>query len=98
MPAIYLTEDDVQELLDVDTAIPLVEAAFRNLSDGKAQNIPRARSFAKGIALHAMSAHHPEFTAIGTADSKGVITCISGPGAPLPFRNRNVFLAAMAAD
>ncbi len=45
MPALYLTEDDVQELLDVDTAIPLVEAAFRNLSDGKAQNIPRtARS------------------------------------------------------
>ncbi len=56
MPAIYLTEDDVQELFDVDTAIPLVEAAFRNLSDGKAQNIPRARTFAKGIALHAMSA------------------------------------------
>ncbi len=56
MPAIYLTEDDVQDLLDVATAIPLVEAAFRGLSDGKAQNIPRARSFAKGIALHAMSA------------------------------------------
>ncbi len=56
MPAIYLTEDDVQDLLDVATAIPLVEAAFRGLSDGKAQNIPRARAFAKGIALHAMSA------------------------------------------
>jgi ornithine cyclodeaminase/alanine dehydrogenase-like protein (mu-crystallin family) len=56
MPAIYLTEDDVRELIDVATAIPLVETAFRSLSEGHAQNIPRARAFAKGIALHAMSA------------------------------------------
>jgi len=56
MPAIYLTEDDVRELLDVATAIPLVEAAFRNLAEGKANNVPRARAFAKGIALHTMSA------------------------------------------
>jgi len=56
MPAIYLTEDDVRELLDVATAIPLVEAAFRNLADGKANTVPRARAFAKGIALHTMSA------------------------------------------
>jgi ornithine cyclodeaminase/alanine dehydrogenase-like protein (mu-crystallin family) len=56
MSAIYLTEDDVRELLDVATAIPLVEAAFRNFADGKANNVPRARAFAKGIALHAMSA------------------------------------------
>jgi alanine dehydrogenase len=56
MPAIYLTEDDVRELLDVETAIPLVEAAFRNLADGNANNVPRARAFAKGIVLHSMSA------------------------------------------
>lgn len=56
MPAIYLTEDDVRELLDVATAIPLVEAAFRNMAEGKANNVPRSRAFAKGIALHAMSA------------------------------------------
>jgi alanine dehydrogenase len=54
--AIYLTEDDVRELLDVATAIPLVEAAFRSFADGKANNIPRARAFARGIALHSMSA------------------------------------------
>jgi ornithine cyclodeaminase/alanine dehydrogenase-like protein (mu-crystallin family) len=56
MPAIYLTEDDVRELLDVETAVPLVEVAFRSLADGKANNIPRARAFAKGIVLHSMSA------------------------------------------
>ncbi|HXY34566.1 MAG TPA: ornithine cyclodeaminase family protein [Planctomycetaceae bacterium] len=56
MPAIYLTEDDVRELLDVAQAIPLVETAFRSLAEGKASNVPRARAFAKGIALHAMSA------------------------------------------
>jgi alanine dehydrogenase len=56
MAAIYLTEDDVRELLDVAAAIPLVEAAFRSLAEGKANNVPRSRAFAKGIALHAMSA------------------------------------------
>jgi ornithine cyclodeaminase/alanine dehydrogenase-like protein (mu-crystallin family) len=56
MAAMYLTEDDVRELLDVETAIPLVEAAFRNLSEEKANNVPRARAFAKGIVLHSMSA------------------------------------------
>ena len=49
-------------------------------------------------SLHAMGADYPQFTAIGATDSKGMITCISGPGAPLPFRNRNVFRATMAAD
>jgi ornithine cyclodeaminase/alanine dehydrogenase-like protein (mu-crystallin family) len=56
VPAIYLTEDDVRELLDVATAVPLVEAAFRNVAEGKATNVPRVRAFARGIALHSMSA------------------------------------------
>ena len=49
-------------------------------------------------SLHATAADYPQFTAIGTADSKGMINCISGPGAPLAFRNRDLFLATMAAD
>lgn len=56
MPAIYLTEADVQELLDVETAIEAVETAFRQLADGKAVNVPRRRAVAPGITLHAMSA------------------------------------------
>jgi alanine dehydrogenase len=56
MSAIYLTEDDVQELLDVGTAIEVVEQAFRNLGAEKAVNVPRFRAAAPGIVLHTMSA------------------------------------------
>lgn len=56
MPAIYLREDDVRELLDVETAVEVVEAAFRGLAEEKAANIPRSRVRAPGIALHVMSA------------------------------------------
>lgn len=56
MSAIYLREDDVRELLDVETAIEVVGAAFRHLADEKAANIPRSRVRAPGIALHVMSA------------------------------------------
>lgn len=56
MPAVYLTEDDVRELLDMPTAIEAVEDAFRQLGEGRAHNIPRARATAPGIVLHSMSA------------------------------------------
>jgi ornithine cyclodeaminase/alanine dehydrogenase-like protein (mu-crystallin family) len=56
MPAIYLREDDVRELLDVETAVEVVEALFRGLADEKAANIPRSRVRAPGITLHVMSA------------------------------------------
>ena len=32
MPAIYLTEDDVRELMDMETSIELVEEAFRQMA------------------------------------------------------------------
>ena len=56
MAAIYLREDDVRELLDVETAIEAVEAAFRGLAEEKSVNIPRSRARAPGITLHVMSA------------------------------------------
>lgn len=56
MPALYLTEDDVRELLDMEIAIEVVEEAFRRLADGTAMNVPRARARAPGITLHTMSA------------------------------------------
>ncbi len=56
MAAIYLTEADVRELLDVETAIEVVEGAFRGLAEEKAVNVPRTRARAPGIALHVMSA------------------------------------------
>ncbi len=57
MSALYLTEDDVAWLLDLDTAIECVEDAFRQLSDERAANQPRRRVAAgNGTILHVMSA------------------------------------------
>jgi len=56
MPALYLTESDVRELLDMEIAIDVVEEAFRQLAAGGAMNVPRARAHAEGIYLHTMSA------------------------------------------
>ncbi|HZZ72070.1 MAG TPA: ornithine cyclodeaminase family protein [Pirellulales bacterium] len=56
MAAIFLSEADVQNLLDMPTAIAVVEASFRHLALREAQNAPRFRVAAKGIVLHTMSA------------------------------------------
>ncbi len=56
MSALYLTEDDVQWLLDLPTAIECVADAFRALARGEAENQPRRRVCAPGAMLHVMSA------------------------------------------
>lgn len=56
MPALYLTEDDVRDLMDMEVAIPVVRTAFEQLAAGAAQNVPRVRAKAKGVMLHNMSA------------------------------------------
>jgi diguanylate cyclase (GGDEF)-like protein/PAS domain S-box-containing protein len=49
-------------------------------------------------ALQVIGAEYPQFTAIGVADATGTVNCLSVRGAPRPFRERSVFLAAMAAS
>ncbi|MEX0677601.1 MAG: ornithine cyclodeaminase family protein [Pirellulales bacterium] len=56
MPAIYLSEADVDRLLDINVAIEVCEEAFRRLGAGEAEHVPRARAKAPGIVLHSMSA------------------------------------------
>src|SRR5262245_23617583 len=56
MPALYLTEADVERLLDIKQAVEVCEEVFRRLAAGEADNIPRARAHAPGIILHTMSA------------------------------------------
>ena len=56
MSAIYLSEDDVAWLLDMDVAIECVEEAFLQWANGKAENQPRRRSTAAGATLHVLSA------------------------------------------
>jgi ornithine cyclodeaminase/alanine dehydrogenase-like protein (mu-crystallin family) len=52
----YLSEQDVRQLMDMPASISVVEEAFRQLAAGSAQNVPRARAFGSGVALHTMSA------------------------------------------
>lgn len=57
MSALYLTEDDVAWLLDIDTAIECVEEAFRQWGSERADNQPRRRVEAgDGAKLHVLSA------------------------------------------
>lgn len=56
MPALFLREDDVRELMDIETSIQAIEEAFRHMADGAAVNVPRARAACPGIVLHTMSA------------------------------------------
>jgi alanine dehydrogenase len=57
MSALYLTEDDVAWLLDIDTAIECVEEAIRQLGSERAENQPRRRvRGGDGSMLHVLSA------------------------------------------
>ena len=57
MSALYLTEDDVAWLLDIDTAIECVEDAFRQWGLERADNQPRRRvQGGNGAMLHVLSA------------------------------------------
>jgi ornithine cyclodeaminase/alanine dehydrogenase-like protein (mu-crystallin family) len=56
MATIYLTEDEVQELVDMQDALEAVEGAFRALGEGTAENVPRRRAGAPGVVLHGMHA------------------------------------------
>ena len=56
MTATFLTEDDVQMVMDVETSIAVIEKAFQALANGTAENVPRHRAKAPGIMLHSMCA------------------------------------------
>lgn len=55
MGALYLSEDDVAWLLDMELSISSVEAAFVAWADGAAANQPRRRVTAGGCLLHSLS-------------------------------------------
>jgi ornithine cyclodeaminase/alanine dehydrogenase len=59
MSTLFLTEQDVQELLTMRAAIDAVEEAFRRLGAGDAVNVPRTRAVGPGLVLHTMSAAAP---------------------------------------
>jgi ornithine cyclodeaminase/alanine dehydrogenase len=56
MPALFLTESDVRELLTMELAIEAVEDGFRRLAAGEAIIVPRRRARTSEVILHTMSA------------------------------------------
>ena len=63
---LYLTEDDVGQVLTMDIAIEAVEEGFRQFAIGEAVNHPRARVEAGGGALHFMAASSSGLGVMGT--------------------------------
>jgi alanine dehydrogenase len=53
--AIFLTEQDVTQLLTMEEALAAVEAVFKSQATGEATNEPRRRAHAGAAALHVMS-------------------------------------------
>ncbi|HXU40482.1 MAG TPA: ornithine cyclodeaminase family protein [Blastocatellia bacterium] len=73
--ALLLTEKDVTELLDMNTAIAAVEEVLRDQADGAATNRPRSRVAMPASQLHVMSAGDKRLGVTGvkvyTASRKG---------------------------
>jgi len=62
---LYLTEADVEQHLTMPIALEAVEAAFRDLGRGKAENIRRRRLHLPQGSLHLMAASLPELGYMG---------------------------------
>jgi ornithine cyclodeaminase/alanine dehydrogenase-like protein (mu-crystallin family) len=56
MAVLYLTEADVEQLIDFPAATTAVSDAFLQLAAAKAENVPRVRAAVDGAVLHTMSA------------------------------------------
>src|SRR5262245_60531006 len=56
MPVLYLTEDDVRQVLTMEMALEAVETGLKKISLDEAMNIPRSRCQTDHSVLHVMSA------------------------------------------
>lgn len=56
MGVLHLTESEVRDLIDIDSAMDCLEAAFREWAASQADNQPRRRVVLPGAWLHMMSA------------------------------------------
>jgi ornithine cyclodeaminase/alanine dehydrogenase-like protein (mu-crystallin family) len=54
--AIYLREAEVESLLSMPLVIEVMEAAFKALAKGEADNVPRVRAKGPGVVLHSLNA------------------------------------------
>jgi len=65
MSVLYLTEDQVAQLLPMTAAITALERAFAALAAGEVQDLPRRRVRTSGVVLHSMSAAAEYFGLVG---------------------------------
>lgn len=65
MPILYLTENEVRDLLTMDAALATVESAFRKLALDEAENVPRQRCQTDNVMLHVLPAAAKTLNAIG---------------------------------
>lgn len=63
--ALFLSENDVKQLLTVEMALAAVESAHRDLAAGVAQDTPRARSRLPQTALHILQGALPAQGVLG---------------------------------
>ena len=63
--ALYLTEDDVSRLVDMDDALDAVESVFRQQADGRATNSPRGRLRLANGHFNLMTAAAPGLGVMG---------------------------------
>jgi alanine dehydrogenase len=56
MTALFLIEQNVKSLVDMSTAVDVVQEAFLQWADGRAMNVSRRRAKAPGIVLHSLCA------------------------------------------
>jgi ornithine cyclodeaminase/alanine dehydrogenase-like protein (mu-crystallin family) len=75
MPVLYLTEDDVRQVLTIDLAIEAVETGLRKLALDEAVNCPRQRAQTDHCMLHVMSA---AAKSIGYLGHKSYVTTRKG--------------------
>ncbi len=65
MSALYITEDDVRSVMDMEKSLLIIHKVFKELASSRATNVPRQRVRAPGIMLHTMSAANAYLNYVG---------------------------------
>jgi len=76
--ALYLTEADVRQVLDMPLAIAAVEDAHRALTEGRAQDLPRQRTRTPKLALHLLQASYTNPSGVSVTGFKAYTSSRSG--------------------
>lgn len=76
--ALYLTEADVRQVLDMPLAIAAVEDAHRALTEGRAQDLPRQRTRTAKLALHLLQASYTDPVGVSVTGFKAYTSSRAG--------------------